>query len=158
MNQINHFPFSEGKEPVIRYQKRKPVVVLKQVGNLLYTSGHGPEDQITGKPVYAGRIGKDLTPEEGYLAARECGRILLGALQDYLGTLDRVKSLVKVTALVNVEGRDQDLDGIMDGFSDLMMDVLKERGYHVRTVMGTHNMPNGNIPVEVEMIVEIMGG
>ena len=147
MNNINHFPAENGREPAVAYRKRKPVFVLRQIGNLLYTSGHGPEDQLTGKPVFAGRIGKDLTPEQGYAAARECGIILLGALRDYLGSLDRVKSIVKATALVNVDGDFCDIDGVMDGFSDLMVDVLEERGYHARTVMGTHNMPNGNIPV-----------
>jgi enamine deaminase RidA (YjgF/YER057c/UK114 family) len=155
MNNINHFPAENGREPAVAYRKRKPVFVLRQIGNLLYTSGHGPEDQLTGKPVFAGRIGKDLTPEQGYAAARECGIILLGALRDYLGSLDRVKSIVKATALVNVDGDFCDIDGVMDGFSDLMVDVLEERGYHARTVMGTHNMPNGNIPVEIEMIAEI---
>lgn len=155
MNNINHFPAEDGKKPVVHYKKRKPIFVLRQVGNLLYTSGHGPENQLTGKPIYEGRIGRDLTPEEGYAAARECGIILLGALRDYLGSLDRVKTIVKATALVNVDGDFCDLDGVMDGFSDLMVDVLEERGYHARTVMGTHNMPNGNIPVEIELIVEI---
>lgn len=155
MNNINHFPAENGREAAAAYRKRKPVFVLRQIGNLLYTSGHGPEDQLTGKPVFAGRIGKDLTPEQGYAAARECGIILLGALRDYLGSLDRVKSIVKATALVNVDGDFCDIDGVMDGFSDLMVDVLEERGYHARTVMGTHNMPNGNIPVEIEMIAEI---
>ena len=49
----------------------------------------------------------------------------------------------------------QDLDGVMDGFSDLMTEVLEERGYHARTVMGTHNLPNGNIPVEIETIIAV---
>ena len=155
MENINHFPAADGAEPVIRYSKRKPIVVLKQVGNLLYTSGHGPEDQITGKSLYAGRIGIDLSPEDGYAAARECGIILLGALRDYLGSLDRVKGIVKATALVNVDGDFCDLDNVVDGFSDLMVEVLDERGYHARTIMGTHNMPNENIPVEIEMLAEI---
>lgn len=155
MNNINHFPAENGKESAVQYKKRKPIYVLRQIGNLLYTSGHGPEDQLTGKPIYAGRVGKELTPEEGYAAARECGIILLGALKDYLGSLDRVKSIVKATALVNVDGDFCDVDGVMDGFSDLMVEVFDERGYHARTVMGTHNMPNGNIPVEIEMIAEI---
>lgn len=155
MENINHFPAAGGTEPIIQYRKRKPITAVKQVGNLLYTSGHGPEDQITGIPIYVGRIGKDLTPEEGYLAARECGIILLGALKDYLGSLDRIKSIVKATALINVDGSFCDLDNVMDGFSDLMTEVLDERGYHTRTIMGTHNMPNKNIPVEIELIAEI---
>ena len=59
--------------------------------------------------------------------------------------------------MVNCEGADNDLEGIMDGFSDVMTEVLEERGYHARTVMGTHNLPNNNIPVEIEVIVSVRG-
>ena len=59
--------------------------------------------------------------------------------------------------MVNCEGSDNDLEGIMDGFSDVMTEVLEERGYHARTVMGTHNLPNNNIPVEIEVIVSVRG-
>lgn len=135
--------------------RKKKIGAVRQEGNLLYTSGHGPEDQLTGIPIYQGRIGEDLTPEEGYQAARECGIILIGALQDYLGDLDRVKSIVKATALVNTAEGFCQIDEVMDGFSDLMMEVFRERGYHARTVMGTHNMPNHNIPVEIELIAEL---
>lgn len=171
MKRINHFPAPAGTAsadtapaagaasadtaPVVPYRKRKPIVPVTQVGRILYSSGHGPEDQITGTPIYAGRIGADLTLEEGRAAARECGIILIGALKDYLGSLDRVKSIVKATALVNVDGEFCDLDGVMDGFSDLMVEVFAERGCHTRTVMGTHNMPNHNIPVEIELIAEL---
>lgn len=137
------------------YRKRKPICVVKQVGNLIYTSGHGPEDQQTGKAIFCGRIGKDITAEEGYQAARECGIILLGALRDYLGSLAKVKAIVKATALINAEDETIDLDTVMDGFSDVMVDVLEERGYHARTIMGTHNLPNGNIPIEIELIAEV---
>lgn len=155
MDTINRFP-PEGANPdSVRFSERKALVAVRRVGNMLFTSGHGPEDQITGKPIYAGRIGRELTPAQGYLAARECGIILLGALRNYMGSLDRVKSIVKATALINVEGDFCDLDGVMDGFSDLMVSVLDERGYHTRTIMGTHNLPNGNIPIEIEMIAEI---
>lgn len=151
MDTINRFPH----QPAPVFAPRKPIVAVRPFGKLLYTSGHGPEDQRTGKPLYAGRIGRELTQEQGYLAARECGVILLGALRDYLGSLDRIKGIVKATALINVEGSGCDLDAVMDGFSDLMAQVLDERGYHTRTVMGTHNLPNGNIPIEIEMIAEI---
>lgn len=155
MSSINQYTSGDGSAHCFAFRKRKPVVVLQQVGHLLYTSGHGPEDQITGKPVFQGRIGADLTAEEGYLAAKECGAILINALREYLGTLDRVKGIVKATGLVNCAEGFHDIDSVMDGFSDLMADVFEERGYHTRTVMGTHNLPNGNIPVEIEMIVEI---
>lgn len=134
---------------------KKKIAAIRQEGNLLYSSGHGPENQLTGVPIYQGRVGENLTLEEGYLAARECGVILLGALRDYLGSLDRVKSIVKATALVNTADGFVRLDEVVDGFSDLMTEVFQERGYHARTVMGTHNMPNHNIPVEIELIAEL---
>lgn len=134
---------------------KKKIAAIRQEGNLLYSSGHGPENQLTGVPIYKGRIGKDLTLEEGYLAARECGIILLGAMRDYLGSLDKVKSIVKATALVNTADDFCQIDEVVDGFSDLMTEVFQERGYHARTVMGTHNMPNNNIPVEIELIAEL---
>ncbi|NLL70301.1 MAG: RidA family protein [Epulopiscium sp.] len=137
------------------YKVKKGIVVLRQVGNLIFVSGHGPEDQITGKPLYQGRMGKDLTVEEGYGAARECGIIILGALKDYLGNLDRIERFVKAFALVNCAEDFHNIDEVADGFSDVIMDVLEERGYHARTVMGTHNLPNGNIPVEIETIIAI---
>lgn len=131
------------------------IVLLRREGQYIYISGHGPEDQVTGKPLFSGRIGKDLTPDEGRQAARECAIIILGALKDTLGTLDRVERFVKVFALVNCAEGFTDVDGVMDGFSDTLADVLEERGYHARTVMGTHNLPNGNIPCEVEAIIKV---
>lgn len=151
MKRYNEIP----TDKAVRYPQRKPIVVVQPAGNLLYTSGHGPENQISGQAIYAGRIGADLTAEEGYAAARQCGCILINALREYLGTLDRVKGLVKATALINTAEGFHELDGIMDGFSDLMAEVFEERGYHVRTVMGTHNLPNGNIPIEIELVAEI---
>lgn len=137
------------------YCKKRGIVLLRQTDNLIFVSGHGPEDQITGVPIYKGRIGDELTPEEGYLAARECAIIILGALKDTLGSLDRIERLVKATGLVNCGENFTDVNAVMDGFSDTMADVLEERGYHARTVMGTHNLPNGNIPVEIEVIVAV---
>ncbi len=145
----NGMPF----EP--KYRTKRGIIVMRRKDHLLYVSGHGPENQITGKPIYSGRIGKDLTCEEGYLAARECGIIILGAVKDALGSLDRIERIVKAFGMVNCEGEFYDLDGVMDGFSDVMTEVLDERGYHVRTVMGTHNLPNGNIPVEIETIFAV---
>lgn len=140
-----------------QYKKKKGIILLRQSDNLIFVSGHGPEDQVTGVPLYSGRIGKELTPEEGYLAARECGIIILGALKDTLGSLERIEGIVKAFGMVNCEGVETDLEGIMDGFSDVMIEVLEERGYHARTVMGTHNLPNNNIPVEIEVIVSVRG-
>ena len=137
------------------YRKKRGIVLLRQENDLIYISGHGPEDQISGEPLFSGRIGEDLTPEQGYQAARECAIIILGALKDTLGTLDRVERFVKVFALVNCGEGFCEIDRVMDGFSDFIMEVFEERGYHARTAMGTHNLPNGNIPCEFEVIVRI---
>lgn len=145
----------EGKEVEPAYKKKRGIILFRQVDNLIFISGHGPEDQITDEPLYKGRIGKDLTPEEGYAAARECGIIILGALKDILGSLDRVECIVKAFGLVNCAEGFNDIEHVMDGFSDVMTEVLEERGYHARTAMGTHNLPNHNIPVEVETIIKI---
>lgn len=141
------------EEPV--YAKKRGIVLLRTVGDHIYISGHGPEDQITGVPKFRGRIGEELTPEQGYAAARECAVIILGALKNTLGSLDRIEQIVKVFALVNCADPFQDIEGVMNGFSDTITDVLEERGYHTRTIMGTHNLPNQNIPVEVEAIIKI---
>ena len=136
--------------------RRKGVVVLRQVDDLLYLSGHGPEDEITGKPFYTGRLGESVTLEQGRDAARICGIILLGALQDYLGTLDKVDYIVKAFALISSAPDFYNQEEVMDGFSDLMVEVFGDRGIHARSAMGTSNLPNGNIPVEIEIIVKVI--
>ena len=152
MDSINRI-IENGAEIEPAYLKKRGLVLLRRVGNLIFLSGHGPEDQITGEPIFRGRVGSDLTPEEGRAAARECAIIILGALKDTLGNLDRIERILKVFAFVNCAEGFHDVDGVMNGFSDTVADVLEERGYHARTVMGTHNLPNNNIPVEVEVIV-----
>ena len=137
------------------YMKKRGIILMRRVDNLIYMSGHGPEHAITNEPLFRGRIGKDLTPEEGYAAARECAIIILGGLKDVLGDLDRIERFVKVFAFVNCAEGFDDIEGVMDGFSDTIANALDERGYHARTVMGTHNLPNKNIPVEVEVIVSV---
>lgn len=154
MDSINRV-LEEGREIELTYRKKRGIILLRRYNDLIYISGHGPEDQITDEPIYKGRVGAELTPEEGYLAARECAIIILGVLKDTLGTLDKVKRIVKVFGLVNCDNGFNAIDKVMNGFSDTMVEVLEERGYHARTEMGTHNMPNGNIPVEVEVIVQV---
>lgn len=153
MDTINRI-IQDGQEVEPVYKKKRGIVLLRQVDNLMFLSGHGPEDQITGVPLYRGRVGTDITAEDGYAAARECGIIILGALKDTLGNLDRVDHVVKAFGLVNCGEGFDDVEHVMDGFSDVMADVLEERGYHARTAMGTHNLP-GNIPVEIEVIVSV---
>ena len=150
MDHINKI-MEDGQEIEPVYRKKRGIVLLRQVDDMIYISGHGPEDQITGKALFQGRVGEDLTLEEGYAAARECAIIILGALKDTLGSLDRVERIVKAFGLVNCGEGFTEVDKVFDGFSDTIADVLEERGYHARTVMGTRNLPNGNIPVEIEV-------
>ena len=154
MDHINKI-MKDGQEIEPVYRKKRGIVLLRQVDDMIYISGHGPEDQITGKALFQGRVGEDLTLEEGYAAARECAIIILGALKDTLGSLDRVERIVKAFGLVNCGEGFTEVDKVFDGFSDTIADVLEERGYHARTVMGTRNLPNGNIPVEIEVIAAL---
>ena len=147
----------DGVEQELTYKPKRGIILARRVDNLLYISGHGPEDPLHNKPIYSGRVGEEYTLEEGYAAARECGVIILGALQDILGDLGKIKRMIKTTALVNCGEGFHDVDAVMDGFSDVIMMALDERGYHARTVMGTRNLPNNNITVEVEVIVEVEG-
>ena len=135
-------------------RKRRGNIVLRRCGDLLFIGGHGPEDEVTGEPFYTGRLGAEMTTEEGYKAARICWEILLSAMQEYLGDLDKVDYLVKAFGLVSSEPDFYDQSAVMDGFSDLMVPVLGDRGLHARSAMGTSNLP-GNIPVEIELIVKI---
>lgn len=154
MDSINRI-MSDGKEREPVFAPKRGIVLLRRVDDLLFISGHGPEDQATGEPIFKGRIGEELTPEEGYLAARECAAIILGVLRDTLGSLEKITRFIKVFALVNCAPGFTDLEKVMDGFSDTIMEALEERGYHARTVMGTRNLPNGNIPCEFEVIVQV---
>lgn len=137
-------------------RRGKGVVSVRQCGDLLFVSGHGPTDQTTpaDTPVYTGKLGADLSVEQGYQAARLCGINLLAAIRDYLGDLDRIEYLVKAFGLVASSPEFFDQPAVMHGFSDLMVEVLGERGQHARSAMGTCCLPR-NIPVEVELVAKI---
>jgi len=134
-------------------RKGKGLVPIRQYRDLLYVSGHGPTDS-EGNPVYQGKVGTDLTIEEGYKAARLCGINILATIVDYIGDLNRVDYTVKALGLVASGPEFFNQPAVMHGFSDLMVEVLGERGLHARSAMGTCCLPN-NIPVEVELIVKI---
>ena len=126
---------------------------LRQVGDLIFMSGHGCE-LPEGGLIYEGKLGAELTVEEGYNAARHVGINLLAALKHYLGDLDRVAEIVKVLGFVASTPDFHDQVAVMHGFSDLMVQVFGERGKHARSAIGTNVLPN-NQPVEIEMIVRI---
>lgn len=134
----------------------KPVanyVTSVRVGNLLFLSGHGPRQDVPSTP--RGKVGKDLTVEQGYQAAREVGLCLLATTRAALGSLDKVKRVVKVLGMVNAADDFGDQPKVINGFSDLMVEVFGDTiGKHARSAVGMGSLPSG-IPVEIEMIVEV---
>jgi enamine deaminase RidA (YjgF/YER057c/UK114 family) len=125
-----------------------------RTGNLLFLSGHGPL-RPQGKFTYVGKVGRELTVEQGYQAAREVGLNLLATTRAALGSLDRVKRVVKVLGMVNSAEGFGDQPKVINGFSDLMVEVFGEAiGKHARSAVGMAGLPMG-IPVEIEMILEV---
>ena len=124
-----------------------------RVGNLLFLSGHGPS-RVDGAPSARGKVGRDLSLEDGYKTAREVGINLLGTARALLGSLDKVKRVVKVLGMVNSAEGFGDQPKVINGFSDLMVEVFGENGRHARSAVGMAELPSG-IPVEIEMILEV---
>ena len=125
-----------------------------RTGNLLYLSGHGPM-RVEGKPSARGKLGKDLSTEDGYKVAREVGLSLLASTRTALGSLDKVKRVVKVLGMVNSAEGFQEQPKVINGFSDLMVEVFGETiGKHARSAVGMAELPMG-IPVEIEMVLEV---
>lgn len=127
-------------------------VNVVQTGNLLFLSGKGPL-QADGTNI-TGKVGVDLTLEQGYQAARLVGINQLAVLKAELGNLDRVKRIVKVLGMVNCAPEFLDQPKVINGFSDLMVEVFGEKGKHARSAVGMNALP-ANIAVEIELIVEI---
>jgi enamine deaminase RidA (YjgF/YER057c/UK114 family) len=136
----------EAADPVANY------VNAVRVGNLIFLAGKGPKKEdgtyITGK------LGADLTIEEGYAAARLTGMNQLAVLKAELGNLNKVKRLVKVLGMVNATPDFENQPEVINGYSDLMVEVFGDRGKHARAAVGMGSLPRG-IAVEVEMIVEV---
>jgi enamine deaminase RidA (YjgF/YER057c/UK114 family) len=123
-----------------------------RTGNLLFLAGKGPL-QKDGKDV-VGRLGKDMSVDEGYQAARSVAIAHLAVLKHELGDLKRVRRIVKVLGMVNSDPAFTQQPAVVNGYSDLMVAVFGERGKHARSAVGMATLPGG-IPVEVEVIVEI---
>ena len=121
-----------------------------RTGNLLYLAGKGPASGV------AGIVGKDITVEQAYGHARTTGLNLMAVMRDELGSLDRVKRIVKVLGMVNAVPGFTDQPKVINGCSDLFVEVFGERGRHARSAVGMGSLPN-NIPVEIEVIVEVGG-
>ena len=123
-----------------------------RTGNLVYTSGKGPNRPEGG--YITGKVGADLSVEEGYAAARLVGIQLLAALKAELGDLNKVKRVVKVLGMVNAAPDFGNQPEVINGCSDLMVAVFGDRGKHARSAVGMGSLPR-NIAVEIEMIVEV---
>lgn len=137
---------TEPSKPVANY------VNAVRVGNLLFLAGKGPTkpdgSNITGK------VGKDLTIEQGYEAARLTAVNHLAVLKAELGSLNKVKRIVKVLGMVNCTEDFKDQPKVINGYSDLMVEIFGDKGKHARSAVGMYALPV-NIAVEVEVIVEV---
>lgn len=123
-----------------------------RIGKLVYLSGHGPDKPEGGQVI--GKLGSDLTIEQGQEAARLVGISLLSSLKKEIGNLSKVKRIVKVLGMVNAVPTFSNHSQVINGFSDLMVQVFGENGKHARSAVGMSSLP-ANIPVEIEMIVEL---
>lgn len=136
----------EPTPPVANYVK------AVRTGNLVFLSGHGPDRPDGG--LVTGKVGSDLTLEEGQEAARLTAISLLSSLKAEIGDLNRVRRVVKVTGMVNAETDFTQQPQVINGFSDLMVEVFGDRGKHARAAVGMGSLPS-NIPVEIDAVVEI---
>jgi enamine deaminase RidA (YjgF/YER057c/UK114 family) len=127
-------------------------VHAKRAGDLLYLSGKGPRYPDGTMP--KGRLGAGMTVEEGYRHARQVGLVLIAAMKEALGELDRVKDVVKVLGMVNSAPGFEDQPKVVNGCSDLFVEVFGERGRHARSAVGMAALPGG-IPVEIEAVVAV---
>jgi len=130
----------------------KPLVTI---GNLCYVSGHGPL-QNDGT-MTAGRVGLDTDLDGGYQAARQTGLAILATVREYLGSLDRVKRVIKVLGMVNCTPDFKQHPAVINGCSELFRDVWGEDGVGARSAVGMGSLP-GNITTEIEVIFEISPG
>lgn len=123
-----------------------------RTGNLIFLAGKGPK-RADGTDV-TGKVGKDLTIEQGYEAAKLVAINQLAVLKAEIGDLRKVKRIVKVLGMVNCESSFTEQPKVINGFSDFMVAVFGEKGKHARSAVGMHALPN-NIAVEIELIVEV---
>jgi enamine deaminase RidA (YjgF/YER057c/UK114 family) len=144
-----HLTLPQAPKPVAKYK----TAVL--AGNMLYVSGHGPLKED--KTMITGRVGADLNLEQGKAAARQVGLAILSTVRATLGSLDKVKRLIKTLGLVQCTNEFRDQPQVINGFSELMADVFgDENGVAARSAVGTNALP-GNIAVEIECIFEVQG-
>ena len=134
------------QSPVANY------VPFRLAGNLLFLSGQGPRDEKGS--MLTGKVGAEVTVEEAYRRARLIGLQLLSATQKALGSLDRVEAVLKVLGMVNAVPDFKDHPKVINGCSDLFVEVLGDAGRHARSAVGMGSLPN-QISVEIEAILAV---
>nr|WP_205800110.1 RidA family protein [Microvirga terricola] len=127
-------------------------VTYVREGNLLFLSGQGPQE--ANGFLHTGKVGADVTTEKAYEHARLTGINLIAVMQDALGDLSRVKRVVKLLGMVNAAPDFTEHPKVINGCSDLMVEVFGEAGVHARSAVGFGSLPN-NITVEIEAIVAV---
>ena len=127
-------------------------VTWRRVGDLVYLAGHGPNR--AGGQNWTGKVGREYTEEQGAAAARETAINLLATLKLAIGSLDRVKQVVKMLGMVNCTEDFGRQPYVINGASDLLVEVFGEAGRHARSAVGMQSLPGG-MPVEIELIVEV---
>jgi len=135
----------------------KPVanyVPAVRTGSLIFLAGQGPF--VGGKPAMTGKVGGDVSEEDGYKAARIATLNALAALRAEIGSLDRVRRVVKVTGYVNSAPGFSRQPAVVNGASDLLVQIFGDAGRHARTAVSANELPF-NIPVEIDIIVEVSG-
>ncbi len=140
----------EPPRPVANY------VPAVQAGNMVYLSGHGPRGEL--REQLLGKVGRDLTVDQGYQAARNVAINLLATLKATIGDLDRVERIVKLLGMVNCTEDFYQQPQVINGASDLFVSLWGDRGRHARSAVGMQSLPGsdaGSIPVEIELIVQV---
>jgi len=136
----------EAPSPVANY------IPAKITDNLVFCSGQGPIKD--GEYLYVGRVGNEVSLEEGYESARMCAINSLAAIKSVAGSLNNIEEIVKVKGYVNSASDFFDQPKVINGASDLFVEIFGEKGKHARSALGTSNLPD-NIPVELELTVKI---
>ncbi|MFN8419450.1 MAG: RidA family protein [Anaerolineae bacterium] len=122
------------------------------VNGLLFVSGKGPLGSNGVKP--KGKLGREFYTQQGYQFARQAGIEVLSVVRDALGSLDKVKRVVKVQGFINADPQFEEVHKVLDGCSDLLIEVFGEQGIHARSVMGAATLRD-NLPLVVDIIFEV---
>lgn len=128
------------------------ILNYKQTGNLLFISGQVP--RVDGEISFVGKVGREFSLEEGQLAARTSALMVLACAQEALGDLDRVKEVVRLKGYINVDPDFLPVSAVLNGASELFIDLFGDPGRHSRTAIGVASMPFG-VAIEVEAVLEV---